>query len=55
VGSRWIESLLFEIEAADPSTYLGAVAIFVAVGLFSAWLPAARATRVDTVKTLTAD
>jgi len=55
VGSRWIESLLFEIEATDPSTYLGAVAIFVAVGLFSAWLPAARATRIDTVQTLTAD
>ena len=54
VGGRWIEALLFEIEAADPATYLGAVAIFLAMGLFSGWLPAERATRVDTVRTLTA-
>ena len=55
VGSRWIEALLFEVDASDPATYVGAVAIFLAVGLFSGWLPAERATRVDTVQTLTAD
>lgn len=54
VGSRWIEALLFEIDATDPATYVGAVAIFLAVGLFSGWLPAEKATRVDTVRTLTA-
>ncbi len=55
IGSRWIEALLFEVDTGDPATYLGAVAIFLAVGLFSGWLPAERATRVDTVQTLTAE
>ena len=55
IGSRWIEALLFEIDTSDPATYLGAVAIFLTVGLFSGWLPAERVTRVDTVQTLTAE
>jgi len=40
---------------ADPLTYVMTVAVFVAVGLFSGWLPATRATRVDTVQTLSAE
>ena len=55
IGSRWIEALLFEVDASDPATYLGAVAVFLAVGLFSGWLPAEKTTRVDTVQTLTAE
>jgi ABC-type lipoprotein release transport system permease subunit len=43
------------VEAADPLTYVMTVAVFVAVGLFSGWLPATRATRVDTVQTLSAE
>jgi putative ABC transport system permease protein len=55
IGSRWLETLLFGVEAADPLTYVMTVAVFVAVGLFSGWLPATRATRVDTVQTLSAE
>ena len=55
VGSRWIEALLFGVEAADPVAYGVAGLIFLGVGLFSAWLPAVRATHVDTVQALTAE
>ena len=55
VGSRGIESLLFGIEATDPVTYAVSGLIFLCVGLFSGWLPAVRATRVDTARALTAE
>ena len=55
VASRWIEALLFGVEAADPVAYGVAGLIFLGVGLFSAWLPAVRATHVDTVQALTAE
>ncbi|MFV2007213.1 MAG: ABC transporter permease [Longimicrobiales bacterium] len=54
-GSRWISALLFDVAAVDLVAYGGAVVIFVAVGMFSGWLPAVRATRVDTVEALTAE
>ena len=51
----WIEALLFGVEAGDPIAYGLAVLVFLGVGLFSGWLPAVRATRVDTVQTLAAE
>ena len=54
-GSRWISELLFDVAAVDFVAYGGSVVIFVAVGIFSGWLPALRATRVDTVEALTAE
>lgn len=55
LGSRWVESLLFGVGGADPVAYLVAVAVFLLVGLLSGWIPAQRATRVDTIQTLTAE
>jgi hypothetical protein len=55
LASRWIEALLFGVEAVDPIAYGLAVLVFLGVGLFSGWLPAVRATRVDTVQTLAAE
>jgi hypothetical protein len=55
VASRWIEALLFGVEAVDLVAYGLAVLVFLGVGLFSGWLPAVRATRVDTVQTLAAE
>ena len=55
ISSRWIEALLFEVEAGDPTAYASAALIFIGVGLVSAWLPAARATRVDAVEALGAE
>jgi putative ABC transport system permease protein len=53
MGSRWIGALLFGVQAGDPPTYGAAIALFALVGLVAAWLPARRATRVDTVQALT--
>jgi predicted permease len=51
VGSVWaagfVEALLFNLQARDPSTFAGAAAVLVAVGLVAAWLPARRAARLD--------
>ena len=55
VGSRWLEALLFGTAAADPVAHGVAALIFLGVGLLSGWVPAQRATRVDTVQTLTAE
>lgn len=52
-GSRILESLLFHVGSGDPVTYALAAGLFVAVGLLAGWLPARRATRVDTVQVLT--
>jgi hypothetical protein len=49
---RWLDALLFGVQAGDPVAYLTAVSVFVAVGLFAGWVPAERATRVDTVQSL---
>jgi len=55
LASRWIQSLLFGVEAGDPMTYAGAILVFVSVGALAGWVPAQRATRVDTVQALTAE
>lgn len=55
IASRWIEALLFEVGAADPWSYAGALAVFFGVAILAGWLPARRATRVDTVQVLTAE
>jgi ABC-type antimicrobial peptide transport system permease subunit len=55
IASRWIEALLFDVEAVDPMAYGLAVVVFLAVGLFSGWLPAVRATRVEAVRALVSD
>jgi predicted permease len=46
-ASRVIASLLFKTEATDPTTFLGVVALLVAVAAMAGYLPALRATRVD--------
>ena len=46
---------LFGVEVGDPTTYLVVVLGFATFALLSAWVPARRATRVDTVETLTAE
>jgi predicted permease len=46
-AARFVEALLFELEARDPVTFAGAVAVLVAVGVLAAWMPARRASRLD--------
>ncbi len=55
IGSRWIQAILFGVDASDPTAYVGAALLFLALGALAAWIPAQRATRVDTVQALTAD
>ena len=51
-AARFVEALLFRLEARDPVTFAGAAAVLVAVGALAAWLPARRATRLDPVTVL---
>jgi predicted permease len=44
---RFVEALLFHLEARDPVTFGGAAVVLVAVGVLAAWMPARRAARLD--------
>ena len=51
-AARFVDALLFRLEARDPVTFAGAAAVLVAVGALAAWLPARRAARLDPVTVL---
>jgi hypothetical protein len=46
-AARFVEALLFDLEARDPATFAGAAAVLVAVAVLAAWMPARRAARLD--------
>jgi ABC-type lipoprotein release transport system permease subunit len=46
-AARFVETLLFQLEARDPVTFAGAAAVLVAVSVVAAWIPARRAARLD--------
>ena len=50
--SRFLVSLLYEVEATDPATYAGVGIILSAVALIAAYVPAKRATRIDPMEAL---
>jgi putative ABC transport system permease protein len=45
--SRYLKSLLFEVQPGDPSIYLGLAVLLALVALAASLIPARRATRVD--------
>ena len=47
--SRFMASLLFQVEASDPGTYAGVAVLLLVTALVSSWLPARRASKVDPV------
>jgi predicted permease len=51
-AARFVEALLFHVEARDPMTFAGAAAVLVVVGVLAAWMPAHRAARLDPVTVL---
>ena len=50
--SRFMEALLFQVNAKDPITFAIVTAILAAVSIFATWLPAARAAGTDPVRAL---
>jgi hypothetical protein len=44
---RWLSSLVFEVSPWDPRILLTTAVLLTITGLFSAWLPARRASRID--------
>lgn len=52
IGIRWIKSLLFGVSADDPLAIGTAVLLIVLMGMFAAYLPARRATKIDPMSAL---
>jgi ABC-type antimicrobial peptide transport system permease subunit len=47
MASRAIRGLLFGVDASDPVTYAGALAVLALVAVLAGYVPARRATRID--------
>jgi predicted permease len=45
--TRWMRSLLFEVQPTDPLTFAGVATLFCAAAAIACYVPARRATRVD--------
>ena len=54
-ATRLLRSLLYEVSASDPVTFVGVAALLAAVALVASWLPSRRAARVDPTIALRAD
>jgi len=46
-ATRWLASLLYQVTASDPLTFLTVPAILLLVAAAAIYLPARRATRID--------
>ena len=46
-AARFVGALLYQVEARDPVTLVGAAATLAAIGAIAAVLPAYRASRID--------
>lgn len=45
--TRWMSTLLFEVRATDPMTFIAIATLLTMVALLACWIPARRATKVD--------
>ena len=45
--TRWMRSLLFEVQPTDPLTFAAVATLFCAVAAIACYVPARRATQVD--------
>jgi putative ABC transport system permease protein len=50
--TRWLSTLLFDLKATDPLTYVFVALFLAAVAQIASFLPAWRATRIDPVTAL---
>jgi ABC-type antimicrobial peptide transport system permease subunit len=53
--TRLMQTLLFNVRPADPSTMVAVAAVIAAVALIACYVPARRATRVDPLTALRAE
>lgn len=52
LSARWLESLLFEIQARDPIVFAAVSVVMLGVALLASYLPARRASAVDPVEAI---
>jgi ABC-type antimicrobial peptide transport system permease subunit len=45
--SRYLGSLLYEVEPTDPLVFAGVLALLLVVALLASWFPALRASKID--------
>ena len=53
--TRYIQTLLFDVERLDVAAFAGMSAVMLAVALLASYIPARRASRVDPVVALRAE
>ncbi len=53
--TRWMETMLFEVRATDPLTYIAIATVLAGVALLACFVPARRATKVDPMTALRHD
>ena len=51
-GTRLLKSMLFQVQANDPSVYIAVAVMVGAVTLIASYVPASRAARIDPVTAL---
>jgi ABC-type antimicrobial peptide transport system permease subunit len=50
--SRYMGSLLYEVDPKDPVVFFGVALALLLVALFASWLPARRAAKIDPIVAL---